>query len=485
MDYLKIVDLVMTILTTLLGLILVYFVVFFIVGLFYKKKFPATEDKKNYAVFVSARNEEAVIGNLIDSIRKNNYPQDKITVFVIAHNCSDRTANVAREHGAVVYEYNNPSERTKGYAIKHLFECIQDDYGITNFDGFIGLDADNILDVNYIDKINDAFVANGCKSVITSFRNSKNFGYNVISAMYGIYFIQGCRFESRGRTATGCSTRISGTGYVIPSEVLKDGWQYVTLTEDWEFTADQILKGNKIVYCDDAVFYDEQPTHVKIMLRQRLRWARGHLLVCLTRLKDLLKGLFLPASKGGAKYKGSVYDITVNILPIPVISVSLFFIEAILISFSPLFGVSLAEAWLSWAMSLAWSALAFYISVFVTGLVLVVLESKRIKNVNIFVLIAAVIIWPIFLFLSIPLEFVSLFMHNIGWKTIPHKDTTTFEHVNNKQQPVENQKTVDECEQEVDECAQTVAECEQSVVESQQAVAECEQVVAECEQTVE
>jgi cellulose synthase/poly-beta-1,6-N-acetylglucosamine synthase-like glycosyltransferase len=424
----------MTILTILLFLLLIHFAVFFVVGLFTKKKFPETNELKKYGIFVAARNEEAVVGNLIDSIKKNNYPQEKLTIFVIAHNCTDNTAQVAREHGAIVYEYNNDNERTKGYAIKYLFEQIKKDYGINYVDGYIGLDADNILDVNYITELNKAFVANGGKNVITSFRNSKNFGTNIISAMYGMYFIQGCRFESRGRTVTGCSTRISGTGYVVPAAVLDNGWNYVTLTEDWEFSADQILRGNKIIYCDEAIFYDEQPTHVKIMLRQRLRWARGHLLVCLSRFKDLIKGLFVPASKGGAKYKGSVYDITVNILPIPVISFSMFLIEAILYAFAPLFGYELAEVWLIWAISLMVSAIVFYLSVFLTGVLLVIIEHKRINRVNIWKLIAALIVWPIFLFISIPLEFISLFMHNVGWKTIPHKDTTTFEHVNGREE---------------------------------------------------
>ena len=78
---------------------------------------------------------------MINSIRKNNYPQDKLHIFVIAHNCNDNTAEIARKSGATVYEYNNPEERTKGYALKHLFECIIRDYGVENFDGFFVFDA--------------------------------------------------------------------------------------------------------------------------------------------------------------------------------------------------------------------------------------------------------------------------------------------------------------------------------------------------------
>lgn len=55
-----------------------------------------------FAVLISARNEQAVIGNLIDSINRQTYPGELVTVFVVADNCTDDTARIAREHGAVV-----------------------------------------------------------------------------------------------------------------------------------------------------------------------------------------------------------------------------------------------------------------------------------------------------------------------------------------------------------------------------------------------
>ncbi len=410
-------------------LLMFHFPFFAIVGLFARKKFPKTEEKLKYGIIVSARNEEAVIGNLIKSVYKNKYSQDKLQIFVVAHNCTDNTAKIARELGATVYEYNNPKECTKGYAFKFLFDKIRQDWGVENYDGFFVFDADNILADNYFDKMNDAFVANNKEKVITSFRNSKNFGSNVISAMYGIYFIQGCRYESRGRTVCGCSTRVSGTGYVIPSEAIKDGWKYVTLTEDWEFSADQIINKRKIVYCDEAVFYDEQPTKTRIMLRQRLRWAKGHLLVCLTRFKDLIKSIFKPKKKGGV-YKFSLFDMFVNILPICILSTSIFLLQLICTAIAPLFGFDAVKVWTDYGITLAYTVICFYAINILGGLVVLIAEHKRLKNVNAGVLIGAMLLWPIFLFLSIPLEIMCLFV-KVGWKQIPHEDTTTFEQVNN------------------------------------------------------
>ncbi len=300
MGYFEIVTIVFAAVWAVIGAMLLHYAVFTIVGIFAKKKYPAAEEKLKYAVIIGARNEEAVIGGLLDSINAADYPKDKLQVFVVAHNCTDATAEVARGKGATVYEYDNPNERTVGYAYRYLVDRISDDYGVENYDGFFIINADNRVTENYFTKMNDAFVANGRKHVITSYRNSHNFPDNYMSFLYGIYFITACRFEARGRTVCGCSPRVSGTGYVFGPEFLKDGWKYVTLTEDWEFSADSIACGKKIYYCDDAEFFDEQPTTVGVMMRQRLRWARGHMVVFFTRFKELMK-LVYSAQKGRAK----------------------------------------------------------------------------------------------------------------------------------------------------------------------------------------
>ena len=434
MDYIRIVNIIFDILYGLTGVIVLHYIVFAIVGLFKSKKYPPVEEKLKYGLIIPARNEEKVVGNLIKSIQKNNYPQEKLHIFVIAHNCTDNTANIARELGATVYEYNNPNECTMGYAFRYLFDQIEKDYGRQSYDGFFLFNADNILDENYFNKMNDAFVAHGKKDIITSFRNSKNFGENVMSACYGLYFVYGCLLESKGRSVLNCSTRVQGTGYVIGSELVKDGWKYVTLTEDWEFTADQIVEENKIYYCDEAVFYDEQPTTFKVMWRQRVRWCRGRWLVCLARLKDLLKCLFKPKRKNGNKYKGSVYDMTVKVLPVFIITTLLFFSRLITVSLAPVF---FPEQYTFSGVILQWlfRSLGFfgfsYILLVISSIIIYIVERKRIKNVSLGIKILSTLIWPFFLVIATPAEFVAIFSKNLGWKEIPHKNTTSFEDLNN------------------------------------------------------
>ena len=157
MNYMDIVGIIMTAIGAYLLIYPLQYAVLFIIGMCSKPKiFPRCDEKLKYGMVVAARNEEKVIGGLIDSIRKADYPQDKLEVFVMAHNCTDRTAEIAREHGAIVFEYNNPNEKTKGYALKKAFELIDQNYGISSFDGYHIFDADNILDKDYVTKRNVA-----------------------------------------------------------------------------------------------------------------------------------------------------------------------------------------------------------------------------------------------------------------------------------------------------------------------------------------
>ena len=419
MGYYEIVLLVFFALWCALGLMLIQYALFTIIGIFAKKKYPSTDKKLKYGVIIGARNEEFVIGGLLDSINNSDYPRDKIQVFVVAHNCTDKTAEIARSKGATVYEYNNPAERTVGYAYKHLVQKINEDYGTENYDGFFIINADNTVSKNYFTKMNDAFVATEKKHIITSYRNSKNFADNYMSCLYGLYFITACRFEARGRTVCNCSTRVSGTGYVINSALLKDGWDYVTLTEDWEFSDDNIARGSKIFYCDEAEFFDEQPTTVKVMLRQRMRWARGHMIVFFTRFKALMKSLFTPKKKGG-KNKYSVYDFSTSILPLGVMSILTLIIQLILTAFCPYFGYDPVKVWTFYGIV---SGIGFGISYAICilqAVLLLILEHKRIPRVGFFTMLGALLVWPFFLMLNVVLDVVALFKKNLEWKEIPH-----------------------------------------------------------------
>ena len=252
-----------------------YLIIYKIVGIFATRKFKPAKKLHKYAVLIAARNEETVIGNLIDSIKAQDYPSELITVFVCADNCTDNTAKIAKEHGAICYSRQNDAERTKGFALRYLIDRITNDYGIESFEGYFVFDADNLLKKDYISRMNESFDAG--EKIVTSYRNSKNFDSNWIAASYSLHWLRTIRCEHRARSLFRLATRIQGTGFLFSNELVRDGWKYVTLTEDRAFSADAVVKGYPISYNNDAIFYDEQPTNLKIAMRQRIRWQKGHI----------------------------------------------------------------------------------------------------------------------------------------------------------------------------------------------------------------
>ena len=260
----------------ILVIMMAYKTLYWLIGVFFTRKFKPAKNKHKYAILIAARNEKNVIGNLLDSINKQDYPKELITTFVVADNCTDNTAEIARKHGAICYERFDNEHKTKGFALQYLLEKIGEDYGRMSFEGYFIFDADNLLNGNYISKMNDAFDSG--EKIITSYRNTKNFDENWIASTYAIHWIRSIRCNHRARSVLRLATNIQGTGFLFASEIVKDGWKYTSLTEDRALTADAVAQGYQITYNDEAMFYDEQPTSLKIALRQRLRWSKGHLL---------------------------------------------------------------------------------------------------------------------------------------------------------------------------------------------------------------
>ena len=271
---------------------------FYIVQVLASKPTELTAKKNHrYAVLISARNESAVIGNLIHSIKVQNYPQELIDIFVVADNCTDNTAEIAEEAGAIVFRRNNLDQIGKGYALDFCIKAIRAQYADRGYEAYFVFDADNVLDVNYFREMNKTF-DNGAKAS-TSYRNSKNYGSNWISAGYATWFLREAKFLSQARLNLNTSCAISGTGFFISAEIIDavGGWKWHLLTEDIEFSAASIIDGVRISYCPTAVLYDEQPITFRDSWNQRFRWAKGFYQVFGKYAGGLVKGIFTQ-SKG-------------------------------------------------------------------------------------------------------------------------------------------------------------------------------------------
>ncbi len=422
MNFLLILKVICSILISVIGILYAYRTIFFIVGIFFTKKFPEAKRFHRYAVVIAARNEEAVIGNLLDSIRKQDYPADQVTVFVVADNCTDRTAKIAREHGAVCYERFDKEHCTKGYAMQYLFQRIAEDYGIEAFEGYFVFDADNLLKSDFISRMNDAFDSG--EKIITSYRNTKNFDSNCISSGYALHWMRTARLESRGRSVFHVSTRLQGTGYLIASELLRDGWNYVSLTEDRELSAVAVINGVSITYQHEAEFYDEQPVSIKIAWRQRLRWAKGNLYVFTHCFKALTKGMI------GCKTfsrKLTCFDMNLTNTPYCMIMVPLKLLSALLVVLTSPAGTS----WGTLVFDIVNVIVLEHLGVIPLGLVLFITERDRIPPTALPKKLWYILTFPLFGIIGDAAIWVAS-VTDVSWKPIPHDAGIRIEEIENK-----------------------------------------------------
>ena len=372
-----------------------------------KKSKPLASPSKahRYAVLIAARNEENVISGLLDSLRAQTYDMSLVTVFVAADNCTDSTAAIARAHGAVVYERFNQLNVGKGYALDFLLQHIGADYP-AGFDGYFVFDADNILAPDYIERMNEMF-SNG-HEIITSYRNSKNFGGNWISAGYALWFLRESRYLNGARTRLGSSAAVGGTGFLFSRRILDEshGWRFYLLTEDIEFSVYHILRGEKIAICESAVLYDEQPTDFRQSCRQRLRWAKGYVQVFLRYGGQLLRG--------AAKGSWSCFDMSMSILPAFILTSLCLLANATLTVLGLMQG---AGVWFA-LRSLLECLGSILATLLVLGGITTATEWHRIHATTAQKL-AYTLTFPLFMLTYLPISLAALFM-KVEWKPIHH-----------------------------------------------------------------
>ena len=409
----------------LFAILYLYQMVYMVIA-FKAKRTREVETKNShlnkFGVIIAARNEEVVIGQLINSINAQNYPKELIDIFVVADNCTDQTALVAKNAGAIVNERFNTEQVGKGYALDFMLKFIDKEFSHKTYDGFLVLDADNLLDRNYILEMNKTF--NDGYRVITSYRNSKNYDQNWISAGYGLWFLHEAEYLNLPRMKLKNSCAISGTGFLVKSDIFKEngGWVHHLLTEDIEFSVAQILKGEKIGYCRNAVLYDEQPITFKQSWHQRLRWAKGFYQVFSNYGKRLIGGIL---SKKGNRF--SCYDMAMTLLPAMLITCfsiavnSSFYLAAILGM------IDEKEIIFVTTMSIIKAFLWYYCILLILGIMTTITEWNRIHSSS-WKKIMYSFTFPIFMFTYIPIAIVALFK-KVEWKPIPHTVAKSIEDV--------------------------------------------------------
>ena len=352
----------------------------------------------SFAVLIPARNEEVVIGELIKSLKQQKYPKGKVRIFVVADNCVDSTAKEARKNGAIVFERKS-NHIGKGYALDFLIRRVWQQYGRDSFDAFAVFDADNLVDKNFIAEINKVHSLG--YDIVTSYRNSKNFADNMLTATSSIF----CLYQSRAhRRLMRChkSCTVSGTGFVFSNKVARryDGWPFYSLGEDIEFSITATSDGYKIGYSDDAILYDEQARTLRQFIRQRVRWVRGNLQA--RRLSRNRKPKMAFPAPDILSIATVLFGI--GIIGAIIYAVTLNFVYAGILSLFP------------------------YLLISSIGLSTVCSERKRIMATGAQKLVYATL-FPVMIFLFIVAFVVALISKNNDWKPVLHNDKKSINEI--------------------------------------------------------
>ncbi len=230
--------------------------------------------RTKFAVLIAARNEELVIGPLINSLLTQEYPSDLYDIWVVPNNCTDNTALAARNFGAEVLECTVPV-KSKGEVLRFAYNRLRG----RRYDAWLVFDADNVVDSRFLAEMNNARMA-GVQAA-QGYRDSKNPYDTAVSGCSSIYYWMMDRFHNGGKAGLGASAMIGGTGFMVTQTLLDKlgGWRTETISEDLEITAQTVLAGERVAYVPKAATYDEQPLTWEQSFTQRRRWTSGTLQV--------------------------------------------------------------------------------------------------------------------------------------------------------------------------------------------------------------
>ncbi len=365
------------------------------------KKNKFTRKKHRFMAVISARNEEKVIAGLIQSIKAQKYPKNKIDIYVIADNCTDNTAQIAKAEGAIVYERFNQIKKSKGYALEWFFDIVLDEFP-DKYDAFCVFDADNVVSPNFFEKMNDKLCEG--EVIVQGYRDIKNVGDNWITANYAIFYWTMNRFYHLARYNLGLSPLINGTGFMVAMSVIKEnnGWHTNTLTEDIEFSLKSIARGHKIGWAKDAVVYDEQPVGFGQSCNQRMRWSVGHIQCLKACMPELLNTKRLTAV---------ILDTIIYTMCMPIVILSLIIS---CIDFIKYFAMPIRQGAMFLTGKFEFGVL-FIITTILQAILVVVLEKKDFKKAW-----KGIITYPIFLSTWFIINVGAFFNTKMAWKQIEH-----------------------------------------------------------------
>jgi 1,2-diacylglycerol 3-beta-glucosyltransferase len=223
---------------------------------------------------VPAHNEEFLIASCVRSLVQLAYPETHFRVMVIADNCTDRTADLARDAGARCLERQDPARPGKPRAIAWALEQAS----LQDYDGVVIIDADTIVAPEFATAVARVGPLNA--KAVQAYFDVHNQTESALTRLATLLAAVTHRFAYPLKQRAGLNVPLVGNGLCIGTQVLREhGWMAFSIAEDWEMYAQLTARGVLIECVPDAVVYAQEARSLRQSWTQRQRWTAGKLTV--------------------------------------------------------------------------------------------------------------------------------------------------------------------------------------------------------------
>jgi cellulose synthase/poly-beta-1,6-N-acetylglucosamine synthase-like glycosyltransferase len=289
-----------------------------------------------FNVFVPAHNEHSVIARVVASLRRIDWPIDRFRIVVIADNCTDDTAEIARTAGAHVLERHNLELRGKGYALAYAFEHSAAEGWA---DAVVVIDADAEASSNLLEAFatrieSGAYAVQAHYGVLNPMASWRTRLMTIATAAFHIV-------RSRARERLGLSCGIRGNGWCVTHGLLaRVPYRSFSLAEDLEYGIEIGMAGLRVHYADEAHSNADMVSNEKIANTQRKRWEQGRF--------QLIRQKTGPLLRAAMQRRSTVcLDLALDLLVLPLSYVALSVIALVVLSaiatwWRPIFAIWLA-----------------------------------------------------------------------------------------------------------------------------------------------
>jgi cellulose synthase/poly-beta-1,6-N-acetylglucosamine synthase-like glycosyltransferase len=235
----------------------------------------ASRDRRlRFGILIPAHDEVAVLGGLLATLDRIKYPRTLYEVHVVADNCTDRTAALARAAGdwVHVHERFDRANIGKGQALAWLLRRLAS-AGI-QFDAYVIVDADSTLDPSFLSAMNDALLggarATQGRQIVSNAHASRTTALRSVALALMNYV------RPLGRTALGSSSTLCGNGICLSHQLLQDHpWTAMSTAEDYEYYLHLVSSGERVWFVPEAVLASSMPVSFAGMTTQEIRWSGG------------------------------------------------------------------------------------------------------------------------------------------------------------------------------------------------------------------